>query len=152
MKARHAGLGLVGIVFFIALQISCNNQGSNPNRPAGNPHRVVTISSAAIGVSNPCEVDFPVTLLRISKNHTIAWKAEDHDYWIAFDLNKSPIGANNIKITNGAKSVDFPITIGPSSADYFKYAVYDSDPNGNPAPKPCKLATDDHDTGLNVKP
>ena len=153
MKVRHAGLDLAGILIFVALLPGCHKEGSNTNILAGNPHRVVMISSVSTGVSNPCEVDFPVTLLRIGKRHTIAWAAEDHDFWIVFDKVKgSPIGANNIKITKGANPNDYPVTIPPSAADYFMYAVYDSDPNGNPTPKPCKLATDDHDTGLNVKP
>jgi hypothetical protein len=151
MKARHTGLDLVGIFIFIALQAGCDKQGSSPNILAGNPHRVVTISSASPGVSNPCEVDFPVASLRISKKHTIAWAAGDHDYWIVFDPGKgSPIGTNSVKIANGTQTSSFPIN--SSSAGYFMYAVYDSDPSGNPPPKPCKAATDDRDTGLNVKP
>ena len=153
MKVRHTGLDLVGILIVIALQPGCHKEGSNANILAGNPHRVVTISSSSTGVSKPCEVDFPVTLLRINKHHTIAWAAEDHDFWIVFDRGKvSPIGTNSIKVTKGATSNDFPVTISPSAADYFMYAVYDSDPSSNPPPTPCKTATDDHDTGLNVKP
>jgi hypothetical protein len=109
----------------------------------------VTISSSSTGVSNPCEVDFPVALLRISKHHTIAWAAEDHDFWVAFDSG-SPIGTNSIKVASGTETSSFPVT--SSSAGYFMYAVYDSDPSSSPRPNPCKLATDDHDTGLNVKP
>jgi hypothetical protein len=153
MKERHTGLDLAGIfiIILIALQPSCHKEGSNANILAGNPHRVVTISSSSTGVSNPCEVDFPVTLLRISKQHTIAWAAEDHDFWIAFDPSKrTPIGTNNIKVASGTQTSAFPIT--SSSAGYFMYAVYDSDPSSNPSAKPCKVATDERDTGLNVKP
>ena len=151
MKVRNTGLGLVGILILIALQPGCRKEGSNANILAGNPHRVVTISSSATGVSNPCEVDFPVTLLKINKHHTIAWAAEDHDFWIVFDRSTgSPIGTNSIKVDSGTQTSRFPIT--SSSAGYFMYAVYDSDPSSNPPPTPCKAATDDRDTGLNVKP
>jgi hypothetical protein len=153
MKARHASRGVFGIIIFIALQAGCNKSAQNPTILAGNPHRVVTISSVSPGSSNPCEVDFPVTLLRVSKKHTIAWAAEDHDYWILFDKTKgSPIGTDHIKIAKGGQAGPFPITINPSSAEYFMYAIYDFDPSTNPRGAPCKLATDDRDTGLNVKP
>lgn len=151
MKVRHTGLDLLAILILVAVQLACHKEGPNANILAGNPHRVVTISSSSTGVSNPCEVDFPVTLLRISKRHTIAWAAEDHDFWVVFDpSNGSPIGANSIKVPSGTETNPFPIT--SSSAGYFMYAVYDSDPSSNPPPKPCKAAADDRDTGLNVKP
>jgi hypothetical protein len=129
VKPRNViALGLVAIATLMAIQTGCG-RGSISNVVAGNPHRVVTISSVSPGVSNPCEVDFPVTLLRISKNHTITWAAEDHDYWILFDRgNGSPIGANKIFVAKGGRTSQFPITISP-----------------------CKRADDEHDTGLNVK-
>ncbi len=147
MKLRHTSLNLLGIIVFIAVQAGC--AGSTRNLLAGNPHRVVTISSTSPGVSNPCEVDFPVTLLRISKKHTIAWAAADHDYWILFDAaNGSPIGTNKIKVAKGTQTNPY----NPSSAGYFMYAIYDFDPSDNPqGGAPCKLANDDRDTGLNVK-
>jgi hypothetical protein len=154
MRAYHViGLSLVGIGILIAVESGCDKRsgpGSVSNILAGNPHRVVTISSAADSGSNPCEVDYPVTVLKMSKHHTIAWAAEDHDYWIAFDRVKgSPIGSNNIKVPKGTQTGRFAIaTINP---DYFIYAIYDVDPTTNPQSTPCKSATDDHDTGLNVK-
>jgi hypothetical protein len=154
MKVRHViGLSLVGIGILIAVESGCHKRsgpGSLSNLLAGNPHRVVTISSSSPNVSNPCEVDFPVTLLKMSKHHTIAWAAQDHDYWIAFDPAKNPIGSNNIKVAKGNQTDRFDITT--NKPDYFMYAIYDVDPTNNPHSTPCKSATDDRDTGLNVKP
>jgi len=84
----------------------------------------------------------------MSKNHTVAWAAADHDYWILFDVAKgSPIGTNKIKIANGTQTNPYI----PSLPGYFMYAIYDFDPSGNPQGTPCKVANDDRDTGLNVK-
>jgi hypothetical protein len=156
MKAHLViGLGLVGIGILIAVQTGCHRESgsdSKSNILAGNPHRVVTISSASPGSSNPCEVDFPVTQLTKRKNHTIAWAAADHDYWIRFEPSPGPIGSDKIKVANGTQTGRFTITISPSSPQYFTYAIYDFDPDTNSQGPPCKKATDDHDTGLNVKP
>jgi len=154
-KTYVVGLGLIGIAVLVGLQVGCHRESGSDvelNILAGNPHRVVTISSVSSGSSNPCEVDYPVTFVRIGKHHTIAWEAADYDFWIKFDPAKpSPINADNIKVKQGNRTNDFPITIDASKAGYFMYAIFDHDPTANPN-NPCKSATEDHDTGLNVKP
>lgn len=163
MKVRQAGVDLAAILILIAVQPACHKEGykegykagyqagQKENILAGNPNRVVTISSSDKNVSNPCEVDFPVTFLRIKKQHTITWAAEDHDFWVVFD-NGSPIGTDNkpIKVASGTViKPPFPITV--SSDGYFTYAVYDSDPSSNPPPSPCLPSTADRDTGVIIK-
>jgi hypothetical protein len=152
MNARYViGLGLVGIGILATVLTGCHRRSgsdSTANILAGNPHRVVIISSSSPGVSNPCEVDFPVTLLKISKHHTIRWAAQDHDFWIVFPA-ENPIGSNNIKVPSGSKTDRFKITA--SDPYYFMYAIYDVDPVAHPGSAPCKTASDDRDTGLNVK-
>lgn len=135
---------------------TCQNEGPNANLLAGNPNRVVTISSSGDNVSNPsfpCEVDYPVTFLRTrtDKNHTIKWVAADHDLWVVFDKTTgSPVGAKSFKIIKGQEAGPFPMT-STSPTGYFLYAIYDSDPNSTPPPTPCLAATADRDTGVIVK-
>jgi len=156
MKPRH-GHALAGIAILIVVQVGCKQEkpGTHPLLDH-NPHRVVTISEVTPpNVSNPCKVDFPVTLLRINKKHTIGWYASDHDYWVFFD-NGTPIedGTKLIKVTQGSPPTDYKVAL-PSSANgmYFTYAIYDADPGPNPSSSsvPCKRSDDDHDTGVNVK-
>jgi len=138
--------------------IGCE-RASTPQRAAifvtSNPHRLVTIS---VSKEDPqkCEVDYPSVLVRSSKHHTIAWAAEDNEYWIKFDAGGSPIDPANraIDVPRGSQTsppFDIPDT---ATLKYYKYAIYTSNPDTNPAnppPTPCKNADDDHDTGLNVK-
>jgi hypothetical protein len=146
---RIKPLCLVGIVILLAVQSGCDS--SHSKFVTAHPNRVVSISSVTPGSSNPCEVDFPVTLLRKGKHHTIAWAAEDHDYWIKFDSG-SPIGLTQIKVANGTQAGPYPISISLTSPIYFMYSIYDVDPTSNPTATACKAAADDRDTGLNVKP
>jgi len=151
MNGRSIGLVVLLASIFI-VEAGCKNP-QNPNILAANPHRVVTISSVSPGASNPCEADFPVTLLTRHKNQTIAWAAADHDYWIQF-ANGSPIGADNINIKVPSKGHTDRYSIAPTVTvpQYYMYAIYDVDPTTNSSAKACKAANDDHDTGLNVKP
>ena len=75
-------LSLIPIVSW-AVQTGCHKDVDFINFRA-KAHRGRNDLSASPSASNPCEVDFPVALLRMSKKHTIAWAAEDHDYWIYF--------------------------------------------------------------------
>jgi len=145
-------LGLV-VVFTSILIVGAGCNPKNANILAGNPDRVVTISEVNPGASNPCEVDFPVAQVTKHKNQTIAWAAADHDYWIQFANNSSPIGSVNIPVPSPKKTKGYSIaiTITPPS-QYFMYAIYDVDPTTSSSAKPCKDASDDRDTGLNVKP
>ncbi len=152
MKARHVkALSLITVIV-AATQIGCHRDAKVVNF-AAKKDRVVTISPVTTGVSNPCEVDFPVTLLRASKKHTMAWAAEDYDYWVVF-TNNNPFGTyNTIKVPKDSETNPYPITIDPASLPiYYTYAIYDFDPGLKPDPnKACKQAADDRDTGLNVK-
>jgi hypothetical protein len=154
MKTRHVkALSLITVIA-AAIQIGCHRDARVVNF-AAKKDRVVTISPVTTGVSKPCEVDFPVTLLRKSKNHTMSWAAEDFDYWIVF-VNGNPFGTSDIiKVPKDGQTIPpFPIAIDPDPivGNYFKYAIYDFQPGSNPDPKKaCKGADDERDTGLNVK-
>jgi hypothetical protein len=173
MKLRYSKT-LSSVAIFMAVQVGC----SQPNGAGGggvhpmvldhNPHRIVTISESQVTppVSNPCEIDFPVTFLRISKHHTIAWYASDHDYWIWFnnlsplvDPNNpsNPIHVQQVYVQKGKKSdydynVDIPPQTPPPNEMYFTYAIFDADPGPNPSEtNACKKSSDERDTGVNVK-
>jgi hypothetical protein len=151
MKSCHVkALSLIAVII-VAIQTGCHRDAKVVNF-AAKKDRVVIISPVTAGVSNPCEVDFPVTLLRVSKKHTMAWAAEDYDYWVVFPSG-NPFGiSNTIAVPKGTQTNPFPIAINPSSPIYFMYAIYDFDPGAYPDPnKACKRADDDRDTGLNVK-
>jgi hypothetical protein len=152
---RTFALGISSLVILVAVLAGCSRGilGESVESFVRGPHRVVTISYRD-GSSNPCEVDYPVTLLRMSKSHTIAWYADDHDYWVYFD-NGFPIvnGTNPIYVKKGAPPKEYSVALPAATPKmYFTYAVYDSSPGMNPSPNAaCQSATDDHDTGVNVK-
>lgn len=143
-------VGLFGVVASILILIGCDHRLS-PKFFADKKHRVVTISMVSPPNASACEVDFPVTLLRIRKNDTIAWAADDHDYWIVFTSGVPVGGSPTVKVSQGQVTSDMP-PLNLSSATYFKYAIYSADPGATPPPSPCKTDSDDRDTGLNVKP
>ena len=162
MKRRYiTPFTVPAIVILFALQTSgCQ---SSKHNFLDSKDRVVTISSVTPGNSNPCEVDFPVTLLEKSKNHTIRWFANDSDYWIVFVANggfDNPIGivGRKIYIQNQHSAGPYHVQLVPAPSTphtnpiYFKYAIYNADPDGPTKPDACKDADNDHDTGLNVKP
>jgi hypothetical protein len=162
MKRRYiTPFTLPAIVILIGLQTG-GCQGSKRNF-LDSKDRVVTISSVTPGNSNPCEVDFPVTLLEKGKNHSITWFADDSDYWIVFVGTggfDNPIGIVGKKLTIQKQHSAGPYYVQlvpapstpPTNPIYFKYAIYNADPDGPTRPVACKDADNERDTGLNVKP
>jgi len=101
MNPTHAKtLCFIGLAILGVAQVSCSRgkEGEIIKGFIRGPHRVVTISYSG-GTSGPCEVDYPVTFLRVTK-HTIAWYAADHDYWVYFD-NGSPISRSRTQALLG---------------------------------------------------
>jgi hypothetical protein len=163
MKLLHAKvLGLVVAGSLLAVPAGCGRRlfegGPTVKQVIRNSkNRVVTISYRQ-GSSGACEVDYPITLLWISKGHTITWVAADHDYYIFFDNGFPIVNATNpIHVPQGGNAGPFTVTIPPPTPPtipkmYFTYAVYDVPPGPNPSPSAaCQTAADDHDTGVNVK-
>jgi len=156
MKPSHAKfLALLGTVVLGAIQSGCKPSPVGPSPaavPVGNPDRLVTISPGSGGA---CEVDYPVASLKQNQKpkHTISWATESGPYWILFDNRQgglgSPIDPSNkpIKVAPTAGKFD----VEAASPNYYKYAIYTSDPSATPQPPPCKDFDNDHDTGLNVK-
>src|ERR1700679_3719610 len=116
---------------------------------AGNPNRVVTISPVTAGDFRTCEVDFPVSLLRIGKHHTIAWAGDSHEYWVVFENAPGPLAAAPILPIHVPQDASTgPYSLAQSNSEkYYKYAIYYLEPTANPNAI-CKTADDDRDTGL----
>jgi hypothetical protein len=166
MKPHLAGpAGLACTVCLAFLQFGCCRDLRNTSLH-NSKDRVVTISASSpptVSNPSPCEVDFPVALLRPGKHNTITWFADDSDYWIVFVASSgfdNPIGIVGKKIKIPKQTSIGPYTVNlvphpaspPTSSIYFNYAIYNADPDGPTKPVACKDAMEDHDTGLNVKP
>jgi hypothetical protein len=156
MKPRQIGFGLVGIVgLVIAFEIGLHLQTPPPSPNPNN--RLITISASPLPDTGKCEVDFPVAVLRYSQNHSVQWASNDNKYWVSFLTIDSPAGYTP---ENPLAPPDEPVVIEPHGqsktyhvkpkAKYYMYAIFDHDPQTNNK-NPCKTATDDHDTGLNIK-
>ena len=169
MKRQHITvLGLVGIVTLALLQAGCCRRlneisliekivrNTNDRVVRDTKDKVVTIS-VSLDDASKCDVDYPVTFLRIRKDHTITWASADQRYFVLFQGNVVPVGttsgtSRNIPVPAGGDTGRLIIKIDPSQAGYFQYAIYTVDPIKNPTANPCKKYDEDHDTGLNVKP
>jgi hypothetical protein len=154
MKTRQLGLvvaGLLGLVIAFEVGLHLQNSPAPPRNPKS---RRITISASSPPGSGQCEVDYPVADLHY--DHTVEWASDDNKYWVSFITIEPPETAENPLIP-----ADDPVIVDPrsipktynvkSKTKYYMYAIFDHDPAaGNKTP--CKRATDDHDTGLNVKP
>jgi hypothetical protein len=156
MKARQLGLGLVGIVgLVIAFEVGLHLQAPPPSH---NPNeRLITISASPAPDTGKCDVDFPVVFLRYNQGHTVQWASNDNKYWISFREIAAPPGTAESPLDSSEDTVMVDLNQ-PSQKyhvkhkeKYYLYAIFDHDPATNNK-NPCKTATDDKDTGLNVKP
>lgn len=154
MKLRQAVFGLIALV---ALGIAFGV--GRYFRPQTGP---LTISDHQITVysySGGCEVTSPVTNTHYA-NDRVQWRSYDNQYTIDFinidpPPTSPPLPSGYVKETPLAPP-DNQVTIDSShpstlyhlkhQTKYYYYAIYDQSHNL------CKVSTDDHDTGLNVKP
>jgi hypothetical protein len=157
MNARRLSFGLVGIVGLVmAFEIGLHLQ--TPPPPPNPNNRLVTISASPPPDTGKCEVNFPVAVLRYNQNHSVQWTSSDNKYWISFLTIDAPSGYTP---ENPLAPPDDPVVIQAHTVSkiyhvkpktkYYMYAIFDHDPSTNNK-NPCKTATDDHDTGLNIKP
>jgi len=155
MKTRQLLFVLVGIIgLIIAFEIGRHFQTS-PRSTRSSNERTVSIS-ASPSPDTGCEVDYPVAFLR-QRNH-IQWASNDNRYWITFLTIEPPVPGytpesplvppdDPIVVDANQPSTKYGVT---SREKYYMYAIYNHDPKTDPS-NPCKKATDDRDTGLNVK-
>ena len=149
MKTPQVVLSLVGIIaLVIAFEVGHHLQPP-PSRDSST--RLVTISASS--ETGKCGVDYPVVSL--SYSHHIQWKSNDNKYWVSFLKIEPPPGENPLVPPDDPVIVDLnhpsrSYNVKPKTK-YYMYAIFDHDPTINPN-NPCKAATDDRDTGLNVKP
>ncbi len=153
MKARQLGFGLVGIIgLVIAFEVGLHLQAPPPSH---NPKdRLITISASPAPDRGKCEVDFPVVFLRYNQGHSVQWASSDNKYWISFVSDdgtpvESPLAPPHNPVVIEAHGASRVYNVKPKEG-YNMYAIFDHDPSTNNK-NPCKTATDDHDTGLNIK-
>jgi hypothetical protein len=153
VKVRQLGFGVVGIVgLVIAFEIGLHLQAPPP--PHNPSNRIVTISASPPPDTGKCEVDFPVAFLRYNQNHSVQWASNDNKYWISFltvdpPPGYTPLAPSDDPVIVEPKSLSKMYNVKPKTG-YYMYAIFDHDPSTNNK-NPCKTATDDHDTGLNIK-
>lgn len=156
MSTRQLGFGLVGVIgLVVAFEIGLHLQTASP--PPNPNNRLITISDSPPPDTGKCEVDFPVAVLRYSQHHSVQWASNDNKYWVSFVSIDAPARYTS---ENPLVPPDDPVIIEPHSLskrynvkpkmNYYMYAIFDHDPSTNNK-NPCKSATDDHDTGLNIK-
>lgn len=112
-----------------------------------------------------CVVTTPIVIMSYT-NDRVQWLSEDKQYWVDFTHVDPPPGYPPIPTTNPPYTPESPLAHNadhmPFSAGnptglsnvkqkvkYYYYAIFDQP---DPTQPPCKVSTDDQDTGLNVKP
>lgn len=139
---KTAWIGLVTMMACLGVLAGCSKKGT----PGGGGTKVPRWVTIQVGGTHGCEVDYPVAVVYISK-HYPRWASNDNEYWIHFVQPGSPFSANPIHVPAGGKSDQLDLTGQPN---YYYYEIVTRDPATN-TQKTCKDATDEHDTGLNVK-
>lgn len=155
MKLRQALFGLIALVVLgIAFGVGRYFQ-PQPQLLTLSDHQIIVYSDGS-----GCEVNTPVVVMHYQKNHRVQWLSDDNQYRIDFInidppttspplptgyVKESPLAPpdNSFTIDKNNPSKFYDIK---HKAKYYYYAVYDQSNNL------CKVSTDDHDTGLNVKP
>jgi len=156
MKIRQLVIGFIGLIgLVIAFGVGRHFRSGSPL----SIHDLeVTVSSNGDGT---CHVNTPVIWMDHSVDR-VEWSSTDDRYLITFitidpPAGSPPLPSNYVKETPLLPPTE-PITISPghpsgffhvkAKAKYYYYAIFDQNYPNNP---PCKVSTDDHDTGVNVK-
>jgi hypothetical protein len=158
MKIQRVVFGLIGIIGLgIAFGVGRYFQHA-PTCPDNT--RCITVSVESAG---KCQVNYPVANLSYS-NEFVQWFSKDDKYSVTF-LNIAPPPGYPPLPTNPPYTPESPLappqepvyfdSSNPSRAfnvkhqvKYYYYAIFDLT---YPTTIPCKVSTDDQDTGLNVK-
>jgi hypothetical protein len=162
VKIRRVVLGLVGIIG-LGIAFGVGRYFQRPYTCSNNT-RCITISVDGAGTGK-CKADYPVANLGYSEH--VQWFSLDDKYAVTF-LGRNtpptvapPPGSTPLPPTydpeNPLAPYQDPVYFDSSNPStrfnvkqkdkYYYYAVYDQNyPNS-----PCKVSTDDQDTGLNVK-
>jgi hypothetical protein len=160
MKIRQVIISLIGLIGLgIAFGVG---RYSRPLVTCPNNTRCIMVSAGSAG---KCSVNYPVALLHYtdSDSDRVQWFSNDSKYSVTF-LNIAPPPGYPPLPTNPPYSPESPLappqepvyfdSSNPSSSfnvkhkdKYYYYAIFDQKNPGSP----CKVSTDDRDTGLNVK-
>jgi hypothetical protein len=156
MKMRQVVTGLIALIGLgIAFVV-----GRYFQRPVTCPNNTRCITVSAGSTAGKCSVDYPVAVLHYTDR--VQWFSNDNKYSVTFVNITPPAGSTSLPSGYNPESPLAPPqepvyfdSSNPSTAfnvkhksKYYYYAVFDQNyPNS-----PCKVSTDDQDTGLNVKP
>ena len=146
-KSRFVTFALFATLSCISAFVSCKQRQANYSF---NSNRLVTIEVSPDDASK-CDVDFPVSFMRLRNNAKIAWASADNAYtvhFVSYPLGPSPENPFNppvdIQVPASGKSA-LQTLQNSGSGGYYKYEIHDANNNV------CKTADDDRDIGLNIK-
>ena len=159
MKVRQVVFGLLALIGFgIAFGVG---RHSRPLVNCPNNTRCITVS--ADSTAGKCSVDYPVALLNYTESGSdrVQWSSNDDQYSVTFLNITPPAGSTPLPSTYTPESPlappQEPVSFDKSNPSiafnvkhkdkYYYYAIFDQKNPGSP----CKVSTDDQDTGLNVK-
>jgi len=164
MKIRQVVIGLIGL---IALVISF--EVGRYFRPAPLALHDFTIGVQTDSTTGKCIATSPILNMHYTTDDRVQWMDNDtrnHKYWVDFTNVNPPPGSVYPPIpTSPPYTPESPLEhnddhllFSPSNPTgffkvkqkdkYYYYAIFDQ---GNPS-QPCKVSTDDKDTGLSIKP
>lgn len=159
MKSRQVVTGLIALIGLgIAFAV-----GRYLQRPTTCPNHTRCITVSAGSTAGKCYVDYPVAVLLYTDQGSdhVQWFSKDNKYSVTFLNVTPPAGSTPLPSGYTPESPLAPPqepvyfdSSNPSGAfnvkhkdKYYYYAIFDQNyPNS-----PCKVSTDDQDTGLNVK-
>jgi hypothetical protein len=148
MRTRRSTFGLFAALTCISAFVSCKQQLANYSFKSD---RLVSIAVSPDD-ARKCDVDFPVSFMRMRNNAKIGWASDDNAYtvhFVSYPGGPSPENpfnptVNDIQVPAGGKSALQKLQNSGSGA-YYKYEIHDANNSV------CKTADDERDTGLNVK-
>jgi hypothetical protein len=155
MKMRQVVFGVLGLVGLVIAFVV--GRYFPPAPPRSIHDKQITISSDGNG---RCHVDSPVLNMSYSSDR-VQWQSADDQYSITFIKIDPPVGSTPLPLGYVKETPlappDEPVMIDigrPSNfyhvkqkTKYFYYGIFDQKYPSSP----CKVSTDDHDPGLNVK-
>jgi len=154
MKMQRVLFDLLGLL--VITFVGCR-YFTPPTPPRSIHDKQITVSSEGNG---KCQLDSPLLNMSYSSDR-VQWLSADDQYSITFIRIDPPAGSTSLPSGYVKETPldppDEPVTIDsghPSKfyhvnkkTKYYYYAIFDQQYPSSP----CKVSTDDHDPGLNVK-
>jgi len=166
MKTRQVVLGLIALIglgnaFGVGRHFPPPPPPPPPAACDPTTTRCIHVSVDGAGTGK-CQVDSPVANLSYLKHEKVEWISTDQEYAVSFlqitpPAGSTPLPSGYVPESALAPPTD-PVYFNPSQpagpfnvkqkVKYYYYAIFFKADYPN---KPCKVSTDERDTGLNVK-